>query len=109
MTSSNKALLRIRKIRGSQSLAMANEEDFMTLGGFTAIATIVKARISGGLNDKGEQYIDADMELEGKLLVFHYGSLKDTLRQKTKAEVIQIEFEEYPQENYYGDDQTKYA
>mgnify|MGYP001603175786 CR=1 FL=1 len=61
MTSSNKALLRIRKIRGSQSLAMANEEDFMTLGGFTAIATIVKARISGGLNDKGEQYIDADM------------------------------------------------
>jgi len=82
----------------------------MTLGGFTAIATIVKARISGGLNDKGEEYIGADMELEGKLLVFHYGSLKDTLRQKTKAEAyIQIEFKEYQQQdNCYEDGETKY-
>ena len=41
----------------------------MTLGGFTASVRITKTRISGGLLDGGEKYSDADMELEGKLLV----------------------------------------
>ncbi len=80
-----------------------------TLGGFTAIATISVARISGGLSDEGGQYFNADIEIEGKLVTFYYGSLKETLRQKTKADAyIKIEFKEYPQENTFGYDKTKY-
>lgn len=80
-----------------------------TLGGFTAVATISTGRLSGGLSDEGVQYIDADMEMEGKLITFYYGSLTETLRHKMKADVyVKIEFKEYPQENTFGYDETKY-
>jgi hypothetical protein len=79
-----------------------------TLGGFTAVATISMARMSGGLSDDGKKHTDEDMKMDGKLVTFYYGS-KETLRHKTKTNVyIQIEFKEYPQENVFGYDETKY-
>ena len=65
----------------------------MTLGGFTAAVRITKTRVSGGFNHERSPYVDADMEFEGKLLIFHYGQLKENLRSKANASVsIEIEF-----------------
>ena len=65
----------------------------MTLGGFTASVRITKTRISGGLLDGGEKYSDADMELEGKLLVANLGAINENLIHKSKSEVfVEIEF-----------------
>ena len=67
----------------------------MTLGGFTASVRITSVRLSGGLDDRGMPCVRADMEFEGKLLVFHYRDLKETLKSKTKCTVsVEIEFKE---------------
>jgi hypothetical protein len=52
------------------------------------------------MKESSTQYIDADMEMEGKLVAFCFGPLKETLRHRKRADVyIRIEFKEYPQGN----------
>ena len=81
----------------------------MTMGGFTAIVRVSRSRVASGITDTGEKYLNAEMEMEGKLSVFYYGSLKEDLRSKIKAEAyVQIEFKEYSEENYYESDDAKY-
>jgi hypothetical protein len=81
----------------------------LPLDGFTAITTIFRAYISGGLDDDGKQFNSGHMEMEGKVVHFYYGSLKETLRQKTRATaIVHITFTEYGEEPPLPYDPTRY-
>jgi hypothetical protein len=67
----------------------------MTLGGFTSLVNIKRSRFSGGFTDGKKPYFNAEMEMEGKLLVFHYGTLREQISRETKTSVsVEIEFTE---------------
>ena len=73
-------------------------------GGFKAIVRISRSCVS-----TGKETFYGEMEMEGELSVFDYGSLKEHLRSKIKAEAnLQIEFKEYSEENYSGEDEGRY-
>lgn len=65
----------------------------MSLGGFTALVKTMNSRLSGGFNHRGESYVDAEMELVGRLHAFHYGDLKEHITRQTKTSVnVTIQF-----------------
>jgi len=67
----------------------------MTLGGFKSAVRITRSGFSGGFTEGGVPRVSADMELEGKLLAFHYGNLRERITHNTKSAVnVDIEFAE---------------
>jgi hypothetical protein len=67
----------------------------MSLGGFTAIVEITRARVSGGFGDGGQVFNHAQMELEGKLSELFYGDFRGHIADHITASVdLVIDFTE---------------
>ena len=65
----------------------------MSLGGFTSSVQVTRSCVRGGFTDRGDPRVGAEMEFEGRLLVFHYGDLRERITRQTKTSVhVQIEF-----------------
>ena len=86
----------------------------MSKGGFTAFVKCTRTRLSGGLSgapvNKGEPYVDANIDFEGRLAVFDYGSLSNESDRATQPNAhVEIEFAEKQEtENTVSSDETKY-
>ena len=80
-----------------------------SLGGFESSVRIAKSSISGGFLENGKPYIKGEVELEGRLLVFHYGDLRERLTQQTKTGVgVKIEFTETQEVHWNVDNDEPY-
>jgi hypothetical protein len=81
----------------------------MTLGGFTAYLRISRARVASGFNEIGQTIFNGEMEMEGELSTFYFGSLKENLRSKQKAEAyLEIDFDDQFTEIYHDNNDEKY-
>ena len=72
-----------------------------TLGGFTSSVRVINYFVRGGVNERSEAFIGAEMELEGTIRAFHYKDLKESLPPTTKTFAsIEIEFTEDQQPSW---------
>lgn len=53
----------------------------MSLGGFRAVVRVLRAEVSAGFSDPGHPVVAATMELERRILEFHYKELKTSIQQ----------------------------
>lgn len=80
----------------------------MSLGGFTSLVQIARLCVSGGFTDHGQLRIGAEMELEGRLLVFLYGNLRERITRQTKTSVhVEIKFTEIKAASWNIEDENK--
>lgn len=64
----------------------------MSLGGFRAVVRVLKAEVSAGFSNLGHPILAATMELEGRILEFHYKELKTSI-QKYANRIVNADVE----------------